>query len=190
MKEQKKRSKHEYSTFAIVLFIFVLSTTGVVAAAISTLQEVTEQGATTNMTVSFLAENLYINKTWPDNTLLRVYNNDAKGSTGIVLKNDYNGEKSLNLLTYGKNTTFGTIGQYNKNETVRMWSVNSHFVIGTFTAHDLALATDDIPALIIDGTTGNTVIIENLEAEDGSVGYTGNCSTTLEVKQGIVVGCI
>jgi hypothetical protein len=104
------------------------------------------------------------------------------------LKNDYLSEKSLALMVYGRNTSYSDIGNYSKNESVRMWGVDSHLIIDTFSKnasrYDLVFAINNEVALAIDGET------KDLITSDGSIGYTGTCSTTLVIKQGIVVGCV
>lgn len=176
-----KRTKHEFSTGALLILIFV----GLAYSAYAlTLQEVTEAGSTSNVSVTFTNNILKLESNKTGNTIFRVNNDNPLGSPAIVLKQNYNGEKSLNMVVYGKNTTFSNIGNYSKNESIRIWTIGGDLILGTFNNNNLIFTTGDIPALTIDGNT------QNLITADGSLAYSGTCAGSIEVKQGIVVGCI
>lgn len=96
------------------------------------LQAVTDAGSVTNNSIEIKADLLYLNKSFLGNTVWRIENNHERGNPAIIIANDYNETRELNLMVYGKNTTFSNIGNYAKNESVRMWGVNSHLLLDTF----------------------------------------------------------
>jgi len=150
---------------------------------IDTLQTVTDRESTTTNDITIAND---VNT----NLGLTVQNDDSEGNPFWSLRNDYGGEKSLNGLVYGKNTTFTPIGDYDKEDSVRIWSVGSHFILDTFGgAYDLVFAPQGVvnvlSGLMLNGTTIDDWDDVNITAPTPSlqsvtdIGATTNNSITI-----------
>jgi hypothetical protein len=179
----KQRSKHEYSTWFLFFLIGSVMIFGVFA---------------TYSTESYIIEN---NETGTFGYYAKSYGYSS--NPVLSLRNFNQSEKGLNMIVYARNYS-GTVAGYNKNDSVRMWSYGAPLVIGSSSQHDLVLATGDLLAIQVNGTNRNVYIEKDLKvngnytSSDGTAGWTGTCGGSggphankgIEVKNGIVVGCV